>query len=263
MEAIVAGCETDMKFTEEINGQISFENVTFRYPARPERIVIQNLSWKVEPGTICALVGPSGGGKSTVMSLCMRFYDPDSGCVYIDGRDLRDYDLRTLHAQMGSVSQEPVLFARTIYENITYALRHHVSMEDVISAAKTANAHDFIMSFPDRYDTLVGERGIRLSGGQKQRVAIARAILINPKILLLDEATSALDSESEYLVQQALDRVMVGRTVVVIAHRLSTVRQANQVLVIDNGEMVEKGTHETLLEANGAYAKLVSRQLLG
>ncbi|ETO29603.1 P-glycoprotein [Reticulomyxa filosa] len=187
MDQIITNCEKDMKLDEEIKGHVDFDNVSFRYPSRPERPVLEQLSWKVEPGTICALVGPSGGGKSTVVNMCMRFYDPDSGMfpitisffffshhlhlhsfipfslkkkkkkgvVRIDGRDLREYDLRTLHAQMGSVSQEPVLFARTIYENITYGLRHSVPMEEVIAAAKTANAHDFIMSFPDRYDTLV------------------------------------------------------------------------------------------------------------
>ncbi|ETO18309.1 hypothetical protein RFI_18967 [Reticulomyxa filosa] len=314
MSQILSSSDTEVDVEKEIKGSVEFENICFRYPSRPERVVLENLSWSAKPGTICALVGPSGGGKSTIVGLCLRLYDPDSGvyirlfyvfftsfiivclfvCLFagkkkgivrIDGKDLKEYDLRKLHAQIGSVSQEPVLFARTIYENITYGLRHEVSIEQVIAAAKTANAHEFIMSFPDRYDTLVvkraylchtdlflltflfvclfGERGIRLSGGQKQRVAIARAILINPKILLLDEATSALDSESEYLVQQALDRVMVGRTVIVIAHRLSTVRQANQVLVVDQGQIIEEGTHESLIEANGAYAKLVSRQLLG
>merc|ERR1712190_67057 len=190
----------------------------------------------------------------------MRLYDPIEGSITIDGKPLEKYDLRWLHNQIGFVSQEPVLFAATIRENIIYGLRdsNDTPIDDmvIVDAAKKANAHDFIMSFPDKYDTLVGERGIRLSGGQKQRIAIARAILMNPKILLLDEATSALDSESEYLVQQALDRIMIGKTVLVIAHRLSTVKNAHQVAVVEKGKIVEMGTHDELIGMDGSYAKL-------
>ena len=196
-------------------------------------------------GKITSLVGESGGGKSTVAKLVMRFYDPLRGEITIDGKDIKNYDLRWLHKQIGFVSQEPLLFAATIKENIIYGLQDKdktISDQLIVDAAKKANAHDFIMSFPDKYDTVVGERGIRLSGGQKQRIAIARAILMNPRILLLDEATSALDSESEYLVQQALDRIMIGRSVLVIAHRLSTVKNAHQVVVIEKGKVVEIGT---------------------
>ena len=191
----------------------------------------------------------------------MRFYDPNSGDIYVDNKPLKDYDLRWLHTQIGYVSQEPVLFGATIRENIVYGLRHHIKESEMIEAAKTANAHDFINSFPDGYDTLVGERGIRLSGGQKQRVCIARAILMNPKILLLDEATSALDAESEYLVQDALEKIMIGRSVLVIAHRLSTVKRANNVIVIEKGKCIESGNHNQLINKNGVYSKLVKRQL--
>lgn len=201
------------------------------------------------------------------LSLCTScaLYAVYEGKITIDGKPLEEYDLRWLHKQIGFVSQEPVLFAATIRENIIYGLKdgdNSVDDRTIVDAAKKANAHDFIMSFPDKYDTLVGERGIRLSGGQKQRIAIARAILMNPRILLLDEATSALDAESEFLVQQALDRIMIGRSVLVIAHRLSTVKNAHQVVVLEKGKVVEVGTHQELIQIeNGSYAKLVQRQL--
>ena len=249
----------------DLRGYVELENVTFAYPSRTEVEVLKDLSLTVHPGKITSLVGESGGGKSTVAKLVMRFYDPLQGNITIDGKDIKDYDLRWLHKQIGFVSQEPLLFAATIRENIIYGLQDKdkkISDKLIIDAAKKANADDFIMSFPDKYDTLVGERGIRLSGGQKQRIAIARAILMNPRILLLDEATSALDSESEYLVQQALDRIMIGRSVLVIAHRLSTVKNAHQVVVIEKGNVVEVGTHDELIQKeNGSYAKLVKRQL--
>mmetsp|Transcript_13827 Transcript_13827/g.17042 ORF Transcript_13827/g.17042 Transcript_13827/m.17042 type:complete len:681 (+) Transcript_13827:70-2112(+) len=244
-----------------LNGHIQLNNVKFSYPSRPNVVVLDGLTLEVNPGKITALVGESGGGKSTVSRLIMRFYDPNSGDIYVDNKPLKDYDLRWLHTQIGYVSQEPVLFGATIRENIVYGLRHHIKESEMIEAAKTANAHDFINSFPDGYDTLVGERGIRLSGGQKQRVCIARAILMNPKILLLDEATSALDAESEYLVQDALEKIMIGRSVLVIAHRLSTVKRANNVIVIEKGKCIESGNHNQLINKNGVYSKLVKRQL--
>jgi len=248
-----------------VHGYVELKNVSFAYPSRTEMVVLKNLNLSVRPGKITSLVGESGGGKSTVAKLVMRFYDPIEGVITIDDKDLRDYNVQWLHKQIGFVSQEPVLFAGTIKQNIIYGVQDSergVSDHDVIDAAKKANAHDFIMSFPDQYETIVGERGIRLSGGQKQRIAIARAILMNPRILLLDEATSALDSESEYLVQQALDRIMVGRAVLVIAHRLSTVKNADQVVVIEQGKVVEVGTHDELIQKeNGSYSRLVKRQM--
>jgi len=259
-----AGTTNGTEKVSDLCGLVELKNVTFAYPSRKEMVVLKNLNLSVEPGTITSLVGESGGGKSTVAKLLMRFYDPVSGEITVDGKDIRKYDLRWLHKQIGFVSQEPVLFAATIRENIIYGVQDadtQISDERIMDAAKKANAHDFIMSFPEKYDTVVGERGIRLSGGQKQRIAIARAILMNPQILLLDEATSALDSESEYLVQQALDRIMVGRSVLVIAHRLSTVKNAHQVVVIEKGKVVEIGTHDELIQKEGSYAKLVKRQL--
>jgi ATP-binding cassette subfamily B protein len=213
----------------------------------------------LEPGKILALVGPSGAGKSTVAALIARFYDPISGTVTLDGRDLRTLDTHWLREQIGTVSQEPVLFACSIEENIRYG-RMDASHEAVVAAARAANAHTFIESFPEGYGTLVGERGVRLSGGQKQRIAIARAILKDPRVLVLDEATSALDSESEHLVQEALERLMVGRTVLVIAHRISTVRDADTVAVVDGGRVIEAGRHDELVAQDGAYKRLVERQ---
>ena len=216
---------------------------------------------------IAILSKQKGGGKSTIVQLLLRFYDTTNGVITVDGVDLKKYDLKWLHKQIGYVSQEPVLFARSIRDNITFGFNENeckeISMSEIIDAAKKANAYNFIMSFPDKFDTLVGERGIRLSGGQKQRVAIARAILMNPKILLLDEATSALDTESEHLVQRALDTIIndSNKTVIVIAHRLSTVKNADQILVIQNGAVVEKGTHNELIEYDNVYCKLVQRQL--
>lgn len=206
-----------------------------------------------------ALVGESGSGKSTAISLIERFYDPDSGRVTLDGVEIQTLKLSWLRQQMGLVSQEPVLFNETIRDNIAYGKQGDVTEEEIISATKAANAHNFISSMPQGYNTSVGERGVQLSGGQKQRIAIARAILKNPKILLLDEATSALDAESERVVQDALDRVMVDRTTVVIAHRLTTIRGADVIAVVKNGVVAEKGTHDFLMKINGgAYASLVA-----
>ena len=213
------------------------------------------------PQTV-ALVGESGSGKSTVISLIERFYDPDSGVILLDGKNLKSLKLSWLRQQLGLVGQEPVLFNDTIRANIAYGKEGEVSEEEIIAAAEAANAHRFISSLSSGYGTSVGERGVQLSGGQKQRIAIARAILRDPKVLLLDEATSALDAESEHTVQEALDRVMVGRTTVVVAHRLSTITGADKIAVIKNGVVAEEGRHEQLLRAfpGGAYASLVALQ---
>jgi len=213
------------------------------------------------PQTV-ALVGESGSGKSTVISLIERFYDPDSGVILLDGKNLKSLKLSWLRQQVGLVGQEPVLFNDTIRANIAYGKEEEVSEEEIIAAAEAANAHRFISTLSSGYDTSVGERGVQLSGGQKQRIAIARAILRDPKVLLLDEATSALDAESEHTVQEALDRVMVGRTTVVVAHRLSTITGADKIAVIKNGIVAEEGQHEQLLRAfpGGAYASLVALQ---
>ncbi|XP_023242605.1 ABC transporter B family member 1-like isoform X2 [Centruroides sculpturatus] len=225
----------------------------------PECPVLNGISLTLIPDKVIALVGPSGGGKSTIATLIERFYDPDSGAVLFDDEDIRELDPINLRQQIARVEQEPVLFACSIYENICYG--RDASLEEVKAIAKEANAHEFVETFEQGYETLVGERGVRLSGGQKQRVAIARALLTDPKVLLLDEATSALDAESEHLVQEAIERAMKGRSVLVIAHRLSTVKNADAVLVIDQGKIVEMGTHKQLLDMDGMYKKLVLRQL--
>jgi len=240
-------------------GAIEFEAVSFAYPARKEVTVLKELSLSAKAGERIALVGPSGAGKSTIVSLLLRFYDPDTGRVLIDGRDARDYPLRGLREHTATVPQDVFLFGGSIAENIAYG-RPGASREQVQDAARKANAHEFISGFPEGYETLVGERGVKLSGGQRQRVAIARAILRDPAILILDEATSSLDSESESLVQQALDGLMHGRTSVIIAHRLSTVRRADRIYVIDDGRVIETGTHEELLNQGGKYRTLVELQ---
>lgn len=242
-----------------LSGEIEFKDVRFTYPSRPESEVLKGVSFKVEKGQMVALVGPSGGGKSTIVSLIERFYDPNEGSIMMDGCDLKLLDLSWFRQKVATVSQEPTLFACSIRDNIAYG--REASDEEVEDAARQANAHDFISGFEEGYNTLVGERGVRLSGGQKQRVAIARALIMNPTLLLLDEATSALDAESEHLVQEAIDRAMRGRTVIVIAHRLSTVRNADKVVVIDKGQIAEMGTHSELLARHGVYKRLVLRQL--
>lgn len=244
---------------DRAEGRIVLERVSFAYPTRPDQPVLRDVDLVLEPGRVLALVGPSGSGKSTVAQLIARFYDPVSGRITFDGHDLTTLDPDWVRARIGAVAQEPVLFAGTIEDNIRYG-RPGASAEAVVEAAKAANAHGFVSAFPDGYRTLVGERGVRLSGGQKQRIAIARALLKDPRVLVLDEATSALDSESEHLVQEALERLMRGRTVLVIAHRLSTVKGADRVVVLAHGVVVESGRHEDLVARDGVYRRLVERQ---
>ncbi len=246
----------------QIQGSIGFSGVYFAYPTRSEVPVLIGLDLALAPGEMVALVGPSGGGKSTIAALVSRLYDPDAGTITLDGRNLRQLDPTWLREQVGVVAQEPILFSTSVAANIRYG-NPTASDEEVAQAAMVANAHEFINDFPQGYETLVGERGIQLSGGQKQRVAIARAVLKDPRVLILDEATSALDTESEFLVQQALERLMKGRTTLIIAHRLSTVKQADRVIVIDGGRIVEEGSHLQLLEQGGVYGRLVDRQLNG
>lgn len=238
-------------------GKVSFNNVSFSY--NPGEQVISNISFDVKPGQMIAFVGPSGAGKSTVASLLPRFYDVDKGSITIDGEDLRGVTLDSLREQVGIVPQETVLFNGTVYDNILYG-RLDATKEEVEAAAKAANAHNFIMELPQGYETRLGDRGMNISGGQRQRISIARAILKNPQILILDEATSALDTESERVVQEALDRLMVGRTSFVIAHRLSTIKNADRIMVLEKGQLVEQGTHEELMEMNGLYAHLYQIQ---
>uniref|UniRef100_A0A8I3WB18 ATP binding cassette subfamily B member 4 n=1 Tax=Callithrix jacchus TaxID=9483 RepID=A0A8I3WB18_CALJA len=247
---------------DNIKGNLEFRNVHFSYPSRKEVKILKGLNLKVQSGQTVALVGNSGCGKSTTVQLIQRLYDPTEGMVSVDGQDIRTINVRFLREIIGVVSQEPVLFATTIAENIRYG-RENVTMDEIEKAVKEANAYDFIMKLPHKFDTLVGERGAQLSGGQKQRIAIARALVRNPKILLLDEATSALDTESEAVVQVALDKARKGRTTVVIAHRLSTVRNADVIAGFDDGVIVEKGNHDELMKEKGIYFKLVTMQTAG
>jgi ABC-type multidrug transport system fused ATPase/permease subunit len=244
----------------QLQGNIAYEHVAFQYPTRPDLTVLQDITFSIRAGEKIALVGPSGAGKSTIVQLLMQFYELSGGQITIDGRPIGQYDLTELRRHIGIVPQETILFGGSIRENIAYG-KTDATDDEIMQAARKANAWQFISSFPEGLDTLVGERGIKLSGGQRQRVAIARAILKNPAILLLDEATSALDSESEKLVQQAMDELMQHRTSIIIAHRLSTIRKVDKILVIDGGRIVEQGTHEELAHNdNGLYANLLKLQ---
>ena len=240
-------------------GEIRFEKLSFSYPSRPDITVIDRLSFSIKKGQFIAIVGPSGAGKTTLASLLLGFYNIEKGQLFIDNGDINDYDLHHLRQQIAVVPQDVMLFGGSIKENIAYG-NLQASENEIVQAAKNANAYDFINEFPQKMETLVGERGIQLSGGQRQRIAIARALLKNPKILIMDEATSALDSESEKLVQEAMNRLMIGRTTIVIAHRLSTIKKADCILVLDKGQIVEKGNHEELEKKQGLYNHLSQLQ---
>lgn len=247
----------DAKVLPPVKGKVEFDNVKFSY--NPEEEVLGGLSFTVNPGEVTAIVGPSGAGKSTIASLLPRFYDVTGGDIRVDGYSIKDVTLDSLRGQVGIVPQETMLFNGSVYDNILYG-RLDATPDEVFAASKAANADDFIRQLPHGYDTQLGDRGVNISGGQRQRIAIARAILKNPRILILDEATSALDTESERVVQEALDRLMIGRTSFVIAHRLSTIKNADKILVLEHGELVESGTHDELIAKNGLYAHLYQIQ---
>lgn len=258
-----AVAETQSRTLPGFLGHIELRDVSFAYPSRQDRQVLRGLSMDIGAGDKVALVGSSGAGKSTVAAMILRFYDPQSGTLLFDGKDAKEYNISDLRSQMALVPQEVLLFGGSIRENIAYG-DPEATEEEIEAAAKKANALDFIVGFPEGFDTVVGERGVQLSGGQRQRVAIARAILKDPKILILDEATSSLDSESERLVQDALDKLMEGRTSIIIAHRLSTIRKADKILVLENGRVRESGTHEELMRVeNGVYRNLSELQIIG
>jgi len=248
--------QPDARNLNQFESELTFENVAFNYG---DKKILKKINLTVKKGTTVALVGPSGGGKSTLMDLIPRFHDPKSGALKIDGHDFRDLTVESIRAQMGTVNQESILFNDTIFNNIAFG-KPDATEEEVINAARIANAHDFILNTEEGYQSLVGDRGNKLSGGQKQRICIARAVLANPPIMLLDEATSALDTESEKLVQEALNNLMQNRTSIVIAHRLSTIQHADVIVVIDKGEVVENGTHSELMSQNGLYKRLIDMQ---
>lgn len=245
--------------SEGISSELRIEHLSFNYPSRPEQVALDELSLTIEAGKSLALVGPSGAGKSTVFELLQRFYDPSYGSISLGGADIRKFSPQDLRKQLAVVAQQPTLFSGDVLHNIRYG-KPNASKAEVIAAAKAANAHDFIEKLPDGYESFLGEQGVRLSGGQRQRVAIARAILKDPKILLLDEATSALDAESEFRVQQALDNLMQGRTTIIIAHRLATIRNADAIAVLDEGKLVALGSHDQLLEKSSLYRRLSELQ---
>jgi len=247
-------------------GNIELKNVSFAYPSRPDVPVLQNFQLFIPAESTVALVGASGSGKSTVVSLLQRFYDIQNGSILYDGNDIKSLNLPWLRRQIGYVQQEPQMFGLTVRQNVVYGIqeiegKEKVTQQEIEEACKAANAHDFIVnSLGDGYDTLVGERGVKLSGGQKQRIAIARALLVKPRILLLDEATSALDAESEHMVQEAIDNAVVGRTVIIVAHRLSTVKEADQIVVLDESRIVDVGKHDELFVRCERYKNLIKRQ---
>jgi ABC transporter fused permease/ATP-binding protein len=251
----------DAKPLPDGRGAIRFEGVSFAYPARRGQPVLTEVNLEIRPGEVIALVGPSGSGKSTILSLLFRFYDVDGGRVLFEGVDVRELKLELLRRCLAMVAQEPVLFSGTIRDNIAYSC-DDATPYDIEQAARDANAHDFITGFPDGYGTVIGERGTKLSGGQKQRIALARALLANPRVLILDEATSNLDAESEAAVQAALARIMENRTTIIVAHRLSTVRNADRIVVIEGSRVVEQGGHDELMELRGTYRRLVEHQLI-
>jgi ATP-binding cassette subfamily B protein len=254
----------------KLTGRVAFDHVSFAYrstgngidptTSNSERDALSDVSFEALPNQIIALIGPTGSGKTTLVNLIPRFYDTTSGGVLIDGRDIKTADLKQLRSQIGIVLQTSLLFSSSIRENIAYG-RIDAAEEDVIAAAKAARAHDFILAFPNGYDTIVGERGVTLSGGQRQRIAIARALLMNPRVLILDDSTSSVDTQTEYLIQQALAELMHGRTTFVIAQRLSTVKRADQILVLEHGRIVQRGSHDSLLEEGGLYKEIYDLQL--
>jgi len=258
-EKIIEVKDPDKKF--ELQGSIVFDKLSFQYPTRNDEDVLKEIDVEISPNTLIALVGPSGAGKTTFASMILQLYQPTQGRILFDGRDSREFPISVLRSQIALVPQDIFLFGGTIRENIAYG-KTDATDQEVYDAAEKANALEFILRFPEQFETMVGERGTQLSGGQRQRIAIARAVLKDPKILILDEATSSLDSESEKLVQDALEKLMVKRTSIVIAHRLSTVRRADQILVLDQGRLVEKGTHAELMQLEeGIYKRLSLLQL--
>jgi len=241
-----------------IKGFVEFDNVSFTYDG--VNWVLKNINLKVKAGEKIAIVGSSGAGKTSLVNLIPRFIDPTEGVVRIDGYDIKRVSLRSLRSQIGFVPQETIIFHGTVKDNISYG-NPYVSFEEIVEAAKMARAHDFIMKLPQGYDTVIGEGGVNLSGGQAQRIAIARTILLKPKLIILDEATSALDSESEAFVQEALDELMKGKTAFIVAHRLSTIKRADRIVVLENGEIVEEGTHNELLKLGGVYLRIIKWQI--